>query len=74
MGRGGLGRESDQKRKQTAKQERLKHMTVKRQKFETQCKQDFMSRMNKTYANKTAEKDLYKSQKVCEQLDSQMVS
>lgn len=73
LGRGGLGREADQKRKQTEKQERLQHMTHKRQRMESQRKHDFMNRMNKTFASKTAEKDLYNSQKVCEQLDSQLV-
>ena len=45
----------------------------KRQKMESKNKQEFMHRLNKKYAGLNVEKDLYRSQKVCEQLDSQLV-
>lgn len=46
---------------------------AKRQKTETENKQSFMRRMNEKMASRNVERDLYKSQKVCEQLDSQLV-
>ena len=73
LGRGGLGRDSEMKRKQEHRTEMLRNRAFKRQKMESKHKQDFMHRQNTKFAEKNVEKDLYKSQKVCEQLDSQKV-
>lgn len=73
MGRGGLGREAEEKRKKVQQAEMHRHWSAKRQKMEVESKQTFMRRMNEKQRNKNFEKDLYKSQKVCEQLDSQLV-
>ncbi|XP_060576359.1 G patch domain-containing protein 11-like [Ruditapes philippinarum] len=72
LGRGGLGREADQKRKKDQQVQMHKHWSAKRRKMEAEHKQTFMRRMNERIKNKNVDKDLYKSQKVCEQLDSQM--
>lgn len=71
-GRGGLGREADQKRRKNERAEMHKHWSAKRQKMEVEHKHTFIKRMNEKQRNKNFEKDLYKSQKVCEQLDSQL--
>lgn len=71
LGRGGLGRDTEVKRKQEHRIEMSRNRAFKRQKMETKHKQDFMHRQNTKFAEKNVEKDLYKSQKVCEQLDSQ---
>ena len=73
-GRGGLGHETEQKRQREARSELYRYRSVKRQKVEAEHKQTFLKRMNERMVNKNMEKDLYKSQKVCEQLDSQLVS
>ena len=46
----------------------------KRQKLEENRRQDFRERQRNAFAEKRAERDLYKSQKVCEQLDAQKVA
>ena len=73
LGRGGLGRDTEIKRKQEHRIEMSRNRAFKRQKMESKHKQDFMHRQNTKFAEKNVEKDLYKSQKVCEQLDSQSV-
>ncbi|KAJ8308727.1 hypothetical protein KUTeg_013601, partial [Tegillarca granosa] len=70
--RGGLGRDADLKRKQTQKADKRTILNHKRQKLESQLKQDFQQRLSGRFSEQRAEKDLYKSQKVCEQLDLQM--
>lgn len=72
-GRGGLGREAEQKRKKDEKVQMYRNNTLKRQRKEMENKQTFVQRMNERFASRNVAKDLYKSQKVCEQLDSQMV-
>lgn len=72
-GRGGLGREAEQKRKKDEKVQMYRNNTLKRQRKEVENKQTFVQRMNERFASRNVAKDLYKSQKVCEQLDSQMV-
>ncbi|KAL4239817.1 G patch domain-containing protein 11 [Mactra antiquata] len=71
-GRGGLGRDADQKRKKEEQAQFHKHMSAKRHKMDAENKQTFLKRMNEKLRNRDAEKDLYKSQKVCEQLDTQL--
>ena len=61
------------KRKQEHRTEMWRNRAQKRQKMESRNKQEFMHRLNKKYAGLNVEKDLYRSQKVCEQLDSQLV-
>ena len=41
--------------------------------MESKLKRDFQQRMSSKFTDNKSEKDLYKSQKVCEQLDSEMV-
>ena len=72
-GRGGLGRESDQKRKKEERIQTNRNNFVKRQRRDMERKEKFMKRMNERFAIRNVERDLYKSQKVCEQLDSQLV-
>lgn len=71
--RGGLGQEAHQKRKQEIQAMMRTAMATKRRKMEEKHKGDFMERKSKQFSEKLAERDLYKSQKVCEQLDSQKV-
>lgn len=73
-GRGGLGQETEQKRKKEERHQMYRNRNAKRQKTEMERKQTFVQRMNDKFSIKNIEKDLYKSQKVCEQLDSQLVS
>ncbi|XP_041351990.1 G patch domain-containing protein 11-like [Gigantopelta aegis] len=71
FGRGGLGKEADLKRKQT---NRIMMATVrrdKRQKFEVEQHDQFIQRRREVQVDRRTENDLCKSQKVCEQLDSQ---
>ncbi|XP_064602068.1 G patch domain-containing protein 11-like [Liolophura sinensis] len=69
--RSGLGQEAHQKRKQEMQAMMRISMAAKRRKMEEQHKGDFVERKSKQFSEKLAERDLYKSQKVCEQLDSQ---
>ncbi|XP_053382931.1 G patch domain-containing protein 11-like [Mercenaria mercenaria] len=69
---GGLGSETEQKRKKDERVQMHKYWSAKRQKMEVEHKQTFMKRMNEKMRNRNVDKDLYKSQKVCEQLDSQL--
>lgn len=72
-GRGGLGRESELKRR---KEQAVTHRAMylqKRQKIQNQQKQHFQDRLSNNLVEKKAERDLSKSQKVCEHLDSQKV-
>ncbi|XP_060081576.1 G patch domain-containing protein 11-like [Ylistrum balloti] len=71
-GRGGLGRDTQVKRKQAEAVAFRAMISHKRQKMELRQKQHFMSHMSNRFSEQQAERDLYKSQKVCEQLDSQM--
>ncbi|CAC5363863.1 G patch domain-containing protein 11 [Mytilus coruscus] len=45
---------------------------IKRQKMESNLKRDFQQRMSSKFIDCKAERDVIKSQKVCEQLDSEM--
>ena len=66
LGRGGLGREKHQ-------QQKKEQNYAKRQRFHAEQKNMFVRRMNEKHVNRNTERDFYKSQKVCEQLDSQSV-
>ncbi|KAL3873613.1 hypothetical protein ACJMK2_036709 [Sinanodonta woodiana] len=70
-GRTGLGHEAEQKRKRDAKTARLSFLAEKRKKMERSSQQEFSQRQKERFDQKTAWLDLRKSQKVCEQLDSQ---
>lgn len=72
-GRGGLGRATEIKRKQAQAVAFRAMASHKRQKMEHRQKQHFMAHLSNRFSEQQAERDLYKSQKVCEQLDSQMV-
>lgn len=72
-GRGGLGAEADRKRRKEQWTAMRTARHVKRQKIETKLKHDFQQRMSSKFTDSKAERDLFKSQKVCEQLDSEMV-
>ncbi|XP_069116546.1 G patch domain-containing protein 11-like [Argopecten irradians] len=71
-GRGGLGRETEAKRKKAQEVAFRAMVSHKKQKLELRQKQHFMSHLSNRFSEQQAERDLYKSQKVCEQLDSQM--
>ena len=72
-GRSGLGHDTELYRKRTAASAARVLTVQKRQKLEENRRQDFRERQRTTFAEKRAERDLYKSQKVCEQLDAQKV-
>jgi len=67
--REGLGQESERKRKVSEQRAMRMAMARKRQKHEAEWKESVRSKV----ASREAEKDLSQSQKVCEQLDSQLV-
>ncbi|KAK7504149.1 hypothetical protein BaRGS_00004453 [Batillaria attramentaria] len=69
--RGGLGRETEVKRKQEEVQAMRASMAAKRQRLEVKQKQSFLQHMSDKFASKTTEKDLRTSQKACYQLDTE---
>ncbi|KAK6183673.1 hypothetical protein SNE40_011104 [Patella caerulea] len=71
LGRGGLGQEAEKKRKQNEKVARWTEMNMKRKKMESKNQENFKKQMKDKFVNTEAERDLRKSQKVCEQLDSE---
>lgn len=70
--RGGLGAEADRKRRKEQWTAMRSARHIKRQKMETKLKQDFQQRMRNKFSDGKAERDLIRSQRVCEQLDSEM--
>ncbi|XP_028398754.1 G patch domain-containing protein 11-like [Dendronephthya gigantea] len=68
-GRGGLGQESEMKRKQELQEKCLKVARDKRIKLEAKQREDFREKQKEIFSNKLVEKDLFQSQKACEQLD-----
>ena len=68
--REGLGQETERKRRANEQRAMRMAMARKRQKHEADWKESVRSKV----ASRETEKDLSQSQKVCEQLDSQMVS
>ena len=73
-GRGGLGRETEAKRKAAEMQAMRASMAAKRQRMEVKQKEWFVQQMSSRFASKTVEKDLHTSQKACYQLDLENVS
>ncbi|XP_046577582.1 G patch domain-containing protein 11-like [Haliotis rubra] len=71
FGRGGLGQEAHQKRKQEEQRLMRASMFAKRQKRDSKQRTEFVQRMGGRFAEKRADGDLRKSQKVCEQLDAE---
>lgn len=71
-GRGGLGAEADRKRRKEQWTTMRASRLIKRQKMESNLKRDFQQRMSSKFTDGKAERDVIKSQKVCEQLDSEM--
>ena len=67
--REGFGQETERKRKADQQQAMRMAMARKRQKHEAEWRESVRSKV----ASRETEKDLSQSQKVCEQLDSQMV-
>ena len=72
-GRSGLGHETELFRKRSAAAAARTFSLQKRQKIEENHRTNFRERQRNAFSEKRAERDLYKSQKVCEQLDSQKV-
>ena len=68
--REGLGQETERKRKADEQRAMRLAMARKRQKHEAEWRDSVRSKV----ASRETEKDLSQSQKVCEQLDSQLVS
>ena len=73
-GRSGLGHDTELYRKRTAVSAARILSVQKRQKLEENRQLDFRERQRTAFVEKRAERDLYKSQKVCEQLDAQKVA
>ena len=69
LGRGGLGQESELKRKQEIQQKCLHVAREKRMKLEAKQREQFREKQKERFSNKQVEKDLFQSQKACEQLD-----
>jgi len=67
--REGFGKESERKRKAAEQRAMQMAMACKRQKCEAEWRESVRSKV----ASRETEKDLLQSQKVCEQLDSQLV-
>jgi predicted RNA-binding protein with RPS1 domain len=72
-GRGGLGQESELKRKQEIQQKCLHVAREKRIKLEAKQWEQFRENQKERFSNKLVEKDLSQSQKACEQLDKAKV-
>ena len=68
-GRGGLGRESEMKRRQETVAQMREQMKHKRAKLEEVSRGHFVRNMSSKFKDKEVEKDLYDSQKSCEHLD-----
>lgn len=74
VGRSGLGHETESTRKRNAAIAQQKAAAVKRQKMTEQNQNIFLAKQSEKFFQRLANKDLYKSQRVCEQLDSQKVN
>lgn len=68
-GRGGLGQESELKRKQEKQQLVSKLASEKRMKLEERQREQFREKQRERFSSRQVEKDLFQSQKACEQLD-----
>ena len=72
-GRSGLGHESAVNRKRNATAMHQQERAKKRNRMREERQKKFQSRQSERFFDKLATRDLYKSQRVCEQLDSQKV-
>ncbi len=73
-GRSGLGHESHMHRKRSAIISARTFANEKKQKIAEQNARHFRSRQQERFEQRRDDIDLYKSQKVCEQLDSNQVN
>lgn len=71
LGRGGLGRDADNKRKQDQILSYREVMKTKRAKYAVEQQKDFRQRMAGMMSEKRIHDDLMKSRRVCEQLDTE---
>lgn len=71
--RGGLGRDSERKRKAEQIQNFRSLLMQKKRKHEETLREDFRTRMTGKKKEQEVERDLHKSQNVCLQLDSEQV-
>ncbi|XP_062570382.1 G patch domain-containing protein 11-like [Saccostrea cucullata] len=71
-GRGGLGRDNEVKRKLEDFRAKSAIAQEKRQKVMSEAKQNFVGRMSNKFSEQRANSDLYKSQKVCADLDARI--
>ena len=72
-GRGGLGREVFQKRRNEERLVMRRDRIQKRARHEERYRQDFRKRFSEKMGDRQVEQDLLKSQKVCGELDAQKV-
>ncbi|XP_066281478.1 G patch domain-containing protein 11-like isoform X1 [Branchiostoma lanceolatum] len=68
--RTGMGLANEQKRKADEMNKMRQEMQIKRKRMEELERGDFALRMKSRFAEREVQRDLYKSQMVCEQLDS----
>ena len=73
LGRGGLGREVFQKRRNEERLVMRRDRIQKRARHEERYRQDFRKRFSEKMGDRQVEQDLLKSQKVCGELDAQKV-
>ena len=69
IGRGGLGRDNELKRRQKNSVEMRAQTMQKRAKMEVVNRSNFLENMRSRFKDKEVEKDLYSSQKACQHLD-----
>ena len=72
--REGLGLDSERKIKQEEMSQMRAKMMHKRQKVYHQQQSGFKQRMNEKFTEREVEKDLAKSQRICDELDGKAVS
>ena len=72
-GRGGLGQDTDLKRKTQEMQRMRDAMAAKRQRVTETLQSDFKCRVTEKMKERETESDLNKSQKVCQHLDIEQV-
>ena len=73
LGRGGLGQESELKRKQVIQEHVMTAAKEKRAKLEEKQWKNFRQQQKERFSSRQIEKDLFISQKACEQLDKAKV-
>lgn len=68
-----MGQESELKRKQEMQQKYLQVAREKRVKLQAKQQEQFREKQKEIFSNKQVDKDLFQSQKACEQLDKAKV-